>query len=62
MNFIVHHVVRALRKQTLGCESGQSIAEYAVLLGTILVIAMGGLRALGILDLQVFTKVAAALH
>jgi Flp pilus assembly pilin Flp len=54
-------MIRVLR-QVLSDESGQDIAEYAVMAAVILVIVTGLLTVIGVHASQVFFHVANALH
>jgi Flp pilus assembly pilin Flp len=54
--------VRELLKQLWSDESGQDIAEYAVMLAVILVIVVGTIRLIGTNANNVFSQVGSAMQ
>jgi Flp pilus assembly pilin Flp len=54
--------VRELFKQLWSDESGQDIAEYAVMLAVILVIVVGTIRLIGTNANNVFSQVGSAMQ
>jgi Flp pilus assembly pilin Flp len=54
--------VASFLKQMWSDESGQDIAEYAVMLAVILVIVVGTVRLIGSNANNVFSQVSSSLH